>query len=129
MMPPYPVACGRDCADSRPAGPDNGAECCRGLRPDDQPLATGERDLHATVGAGTAGSIIGPGSAMIVSGTNVTAPAAPLDAAIAAGRRQVNSMLAFRPQRRATSDSDAPGANVSATIRRFSAADHSRRPP
>ena len=42
-------------------------------------------------------------------------------------RRQVNNMLAFTSCRRATTDTEAPGCNVSATIRRFSSSDHNRR--
>jgi hypothetical protein len=39
----------------------------------------------------------------------------------------MNSILALRSWRRATVDTEAPGAKVSATIRRFSSADQSRR--
>lgn len=61
------------------------------------------------------------------SATNVTPSPARSAGLSSICRRHVNSILAFRSCRRATIDTDAPGAKVSATIRRFSSADQSRR--
>ena len=93
------------------------------VRADDHPFAACQHDLHAAVRRGGDGR---RRLRMIAAGTNVTA----LDAAVEAGaawRRQVNSMLAFMSCRRATIDTDAPSSSVSATIRRLSSADQSRR--
>jgi hypothetical protein len=45
----------------------------------------------------------------------------------AISRRHLNTWLAFTSWRRATIETDAPGASLSATIRRFDTSDHSRR--
>jgi hypothetical protein len=63
-----------------------------------------------------AGETAGVGSAVMAAGTNVTTLPAPSAAIAPAWRRHVNSMLAFRSWRRATIDTEAPGAKVSATI-------------
>ena len=67
-----------------------------------------------------------------VSGRATTADdvvsTATVDAAPAA-LFQVNTRLAFRPCRRATSATEAPGRTASSTIRRFSSGDHERRGP
>ena len=73
------------------------------------------------------GNAIGDASAVIVAGTNLTAFALTGAEVAAISRRQVNTMLAFTSCRRATIDTEAPGANVSATIRRFSSPDQHRR--
>jgi hypothetical protein len=60
--------------------------------------------------------------------TDDVALAVEADAAPAA-LFQVKTRLAFRPCRRATSATEAPGRTASSTIRRFSSGDHKRREP
>lgn len=74
-----------------------------------------------------AGNADAGSSEVILAGTNVTAVSLACASAAAISHRQVNSVLAFRSCRRATTEIDAPGANASATIRRFSSSDHERR--
>jgi hypothetical protein len=63
------------------------------------------------------------GSGATTAGGPAAASAAPTC------RRQVNSRLALRSWRRATTDTDAPGHKLSSTIRRFSSALQDRRAP
>ena len=53
----------------------------------------------------------------------------PAPASTRAARRQVNTCCEQTCQRRATSDTRAPGTSVSSTIRAFSSADQRRRRP
>ena len=77
----------------------------------------------AVVGSGT-----GAG-ASTTAGTNARHSPPSSLGAIRASRRQPKTCCGRKPCRRATSETTAPGANVSSKIRALSSADHRRRPP
>ena len=63
-----------------------------------------------------------------VTGSNaVDAWAGSTSSPLSSARRHLNTWFAFTPLARATSATLAPGSNVNATIRRFSATDRHRR--
>ena len=66
-------------------------------------------------------------SSATVTGNSFNGSNPPVAASLACRRRQVNNRLALTPWRCATLDTDAPGAVLSATIRRFSSLDQKRR--
>jgi hypothetical protein len=100
---------------------------CAHIRPNNNPLAADQRNPIRPAGAdGAIGAAAIPSSAT-VTGNNFNGSNPPLAALLVSRRRQVNNRLALTPYRWATFDTDAPGAKLSATIRRFSSLDQKRR--
>jgi len=84
----------------------------------------------AITAAGKAGAADDGGSSSTIAGTNAGVAAddgAELFTAARKRARQPNSCCGLSPCRRATSDTTAPSARLSATISDFSSADHLRR--
>src|SRR5215203_834954 len=88
---------------------------------DERPLPLRARGSGRAAGSWSA-------AAATTAGTNETA-SFPASSGRRASRRHPNSCCGKSPCRRATSDTTAPGASVSSTMRALSSTDHRRRPP